>query len=67
MEKVGIFLDHWYILWPFGNLVAIWDFSPHFGILCQEKSGNSNQQANRDGFDRFLKNMATRRGRFSSF
>jgi hypothetical protein len=31
MEKVGIFLGHleyftviWYILWQFGNLVAIW-------------------------------------------
>jgi hypothetical protein len=29
-----------YILWPFGNLVAIWYISPHFGTLCQEKSGN---------------------------
>jgi hypothetical protein len=30
----------WYILWPFGNLVAIWYISPRFGILCQDKSGN---------------------------
>jgi hypothetical protein len=47
MEKVGIFFGHLefieairYILWPFGNLVAIWYNSPPFGILCQEKSGN---------------------------
>jgi hypothetical protein len=44
MEKVGIFLGHLtailYILWPFGNLVAIWYSFPHFGVLCQEKSGN---------------------------
>jgi hypothetical protein len=30
----------WYILWPFGNLVTISYHFPHFGILCQEKSGN---------------------------
>jgi hypothetical protein len=23
-----------------GNLVAIWYISPHFGILCKEKSAN---------------------------
>jgi hypothetical protein len=47
MEKVGIFYGRleyitaiWYILWPFGNLVAIWDSFPRFGILCQEQSGN---------------------------
>jgi hypothetical protein len=48
MEINGIFYVHseyitanWYILWPFGNLVAIWyAFSPRFGILYQEKSGN---------------------------
>jgi hypothetical protein len=27
----------WYILWPFCNVVLIFR---HFGILCQEKSGN---------------------------
>jgi hypothetical protein len=30
----------WYILWPFGNFVAIWYIFPRFGILCQVKSGN---------------------------
>jgi hypothetical protein len=30
----------WYILWPFGNLVAVWFIYPRFGTLCQEKSGN---------------------------
>jgi hypothetical protein len=30
----------WYILRPFGSLVAIWYIFPHFGIVCQEKSGN---------------------------
>jgi hypothetical protein len=29
-----------YILWLFGNLLAIWYILPRFGILCQEKSGN---------------------------
>jgi hypothetical protein len=47
MDKVGIFYGHfeynmasWNILWPFGNLVAIWYIFPRFGIVCQEKSGN---------------------------
>jgi hypothetical protein len=47
MEKVGIFhsrLEYitavWCILWPLGNLWAIWYIFPNFGILCQEKSGN---------------------------
>jgi hypothetical protein len=31
----------WYILWPFGNVVVIWYMFPRFGILCQEKSGNT--------------------------
>jgi hypothetical protein len=42
MKKVGIFFDHfeyntaiWYILWPVGNLVAIWYIIPSFGILRQ--------------------------------
>jgi hypothetical protein len=46
-KNVGIFFGHleyitaiWYILWPFGNLVAIWFIVPRFGILCQEISGN---------------------------
>jgi hypothetical protein len=30
----------WYILWPFGNLVANWYIFPHSGILNKEKSGN---------------------------
>jgi hypothetical protein len=32
--------DFWYILWLFGNLVAIWYIFRRFGILRQEKSGN---------------------------
>jgi hypothetical protein len=47
MEKVGMFYGHLeyitdigYILWPFGNLVAIWHILPRIGILCEEKSGN---------------------------
>jgi hypothetical protein len=30
----------WYMLWPFGNLVAIWYIFPCFGTLNKEKSGN---------------------------
>jgi hypothetical protein len=48
MENAGIFYGHleyftaiWYILWPFGNVVVIWYMFPRFGILCQEKSGNT--------------------------
>jgi hypothetical protein len=33
-------VDIWYILWPFGDLEAIWYIFPRFGILCPEKSGN---------------------------
>jgi hypothetical protein len=39
-EKVGIFYGYleyimaiWYILWPFGNLVAAWYIFLLFGIL----------------------------------
>jgi hypothetical protein len=28
------------MLWPFVNLMAIWDILPRFGILNKEKSGN---------------------------
>jgi hypothetical protein len=31
----------WNILWPFGNVVVIWYILPHFGMLCQEKTGNT--------------------------
>jgi hypothetical protein len=34
VRTFGIFYGH------FGNLVAILYIFPHFGILCQEKSGN---------------------------
>jgi hypothetical protein len=47
MEKIGIFLGNLEyittvlcILWPFGNLVEIWNNFHRVGILCQEKSGN---------------------------
>jgi hypothetical protein len=46
MENIGIFYGHlkyftaiWYILWPLGNVVVIWNIFPRFGISCQEKSG----------------------------
>jgi hypothetical protein len=46
-ENIGTFyapLEYitamWYILCPFGNLVAIWHIFPRFGILYREKSGN---------------------------
>jgi hypothetical protein len=32
------------IFWPFGNVVVIWYIFTHFGILCQEKSGNPGQE-----------------------
>jgi hypothetical protein len=47
MENVGIFyvrLEHltaiWYTSWSFGNVAIFWYIFHHFGILCQEKSGN---------------------------
>jgi hypothetical protein len=47
IENAGTFYGHleyftaiWYILWPLGNVVVIWNIFPRFGILCQEKSGN---------------------------
>jgi hypothetical protein len=47
MENAGVFCGHleyftviWYILWPFGSVVIIRYIFRHFGILCQEKSGN---------------------------
>jgi hypothetical protein len=48
IEKVGKFCGHLEyftvilcILWPLGNVVVIWYIFPRFGILCQEKSGNT--------------------------
>jgi hypothetical protein len=48
MENAGIFYGHlefctviWYILWLFGYVVVIWYIFPRFGILYQEKSGNT--------------------------
>jgi hypothetical protein len=47
----GIFYGHlvyftaiWYILWPFGTLLAVWYIFPRFGILNKEKSGNPEAQ-----------------------
>jgi hypothetical protein len=47
MARSGIFYGNLkyirairYVLWPFGNLAAIWYVFPRFGTLCHEKSGN---------------------------
>jgi hypothetical protein len=47
MKKISIFcifLEYisaiWYILWPFGNLLADWYIFPDFGILNKERSCN---------------------------
>jgi hypothetical protein len=37
---IGIYYDHLMHFWPFGDSVSIWYIFPHFGISCQEKSGN---------------------------
>jgi hypothetical protein len=48
MKGVGLFMAIWYILRPLGTVSAIsynlwylWYIFPLFGILYQEKSGNS--------------------------
>jgi hypothetical protein len=45
IEKAGKFWNDftviWYTLWPLGDVVVIWYIFPHFGILCQEKSGST--------------------------
>jgi hypothetical protein len=55
MENDGIFYDHleyftviWYILWQFGNVVIILYIFPRFGIFCQEKSGNPEENRIRE-------------------
>jgi hypothetical protein len=60
MKMVGIFYGHleyltviWYILWSFGNLMAIWDIFHRFGILCQEKSGNPTTDATKKVKEQF--------------
>jgi hypothetical protein len=40
MEKEYIRAFDMYVLWQFGNYVAIGYIFPRFGILCQKKSGN---------------------------
>jgi hypothetical protein len=44
MEKVRIFyahleyvMDNWYMLWPIGNLMAIWVVFHHFGTMASGK------------------------------
>jgi hypothetical protein len=51
MENTGIIYCHleyftviWNILWPFGNVVVMWYIFHCFGTLCQEKSGNPEQE-----------------------
>jgi hypothetical protein len=51
MENLSLFYDHLVfftpignILWPFGIFLVIWFIFPRFGILYQEKSGNSVQE-----------------------
>jgi hypothetical protein len=38
------FMLIWNMLWPFGifyrKFVVVWYIFPHFGMLCQDKSGN---------------------------
>jgi hypothetical protein len=53
MESAGICFGHvefftviWYILWPFGNVVVIWNIFPRFGLFCKEKSGNRAHSGN---------------------
>jgi hypothetical protein len=33
MKKMVYYMAIWYILWSFGNLVAVWCILPRFGIL----------------------------------
>jgi hypothetical protein len=40
-ERPVYSLAIWHILCPFGNLVTIWYIFHRFGLLSQEKSGNS--------------------------
>jgi hypothetical protein len=49
--QLGHFTDIWNTLWSFGNVVIIWYFFHRFGILCLEKSGNTDMYAgsNEDG------------------
>jgi hypothetical protein len=58
MENVGTFYDqlkyitaNWYIIWPFGNLVAFWYIYTRFGKLHREKSGNPARHRERDVAD----------------
>jgi hypothetical protein len=46
MENVGSFYVHleFFILVYIGNFVVIWYLFHHFGILCQEKSGNPDDE-----------------------
>jgi hypothetical protein len=53
---------NWYILWPFGiylyghlvHFVVIWYIFPHFGMLCQHKSGNPDLRDTAKLLTRFL-------------
>jgi hypothetical protein len=44
LQSIGIC-----ILWPFGNVAIIWYIFPHFGTVCQEKSGNPARCAKEKG------------------
>jgi hypothetical protein len=61
LEGLGMENDDIHILWPFGiyyghlvYFMTFWAFcifSPHFGILHQEKSGNPENNLGYDGID----------------
>jgi hypothetical protein len=66
MEDDGIF----YILWPFGifngfliYFTAIWyilwliSIPPHFGKLCNEKSGNSDEETTEKNRKRIISKL----------
>jgi hypothetical protein len=42
-EYLVYYIANWYILWT--CFVVIWYIFPHFGIMCQEKSGNPDRRA----------------------
>jgi hypothetical protein len=53
MEDVGIFYGplekftaSWYILWTFGTFCDQLVYFARFGILCLQKSGNSERRGN---------------------
>jgi hypothetical protein len=64
LQKFGILMSIWYILWAFGMFCGQLVYFSIFGMLCREKSGNPDRdgKANSARIARFFLVQRTKTG-----